>query len=467
MLLLTVLSITGFVLVFLASDLVGKSKRVFAISNQAMSVMRDPALDDEAREKAVQQASIQLFGSFFGLAFRFAAAIAGATLPLWLADLSGWIPFAESIAFLSRIDVLVITTGVMLALWWMARALSRPDGDGYNAIDRVLHRVALSGSAIPKVLFDLERSRFLDASPEPVGPHIVVCGLARAGTTVITRDIYATDVFGSLTYRDMPFAMAPNSFRSTTAAASLETKERSHGDGVLVDLDSPEAIDEVFWRVHAGPDYIRGDRLVPHTPRDEHIDLFRDYRRLILNKTGKQRYLSKANNTALRLDRLAEKLDDTLFVVPFRHPADQATSLQRQHARFSGSSAFQRDYVRWLGHFEFGDTHKPFVFSAMPDGTPDQLSYWLDIWRDVYAAMAEIARQRENVLFVCYEDLCNDATYQSALMHNLSLEGHGFSELRAVDRTQAPPVDLSEDVIALYETLRSRADNKLRRASGA
>lgn len=463
MLLLTALSIAGFVLVFLASDLVGKSKQVFEISNQAMAAMRDPALDDEAREKAVQKASIQLFGSFFGLAFRFAAAIAGAVLPLWIADLSGWIPLADSFAFLSRIDVLVGTTVMMLALWWVGRMLSRPDGDGYSAMDRLLHRVALSGSAIPKVLFDLERSRFLESSPEPAGPHIVVCGLARAGTTVIMRDIHATDKFGSLTYRDMPFAIAPNSFSSTTASASLETKERSHGDGVLVNLDSPEAIDEVFWRVHAGPDYIRSDRLIPHRPSDEHISLLRDYRRLILNKTGKSRYLSKANNTSLRLDRLAEQMDDTLFVVPFRDPADQAKSLQRQHERFSGSSKFQRDYVSWLGHFEFGDTHRPFAFAAMPEGTPDQLSYWLDIWRDVYGEIAEIAKDRGNVLFVCYEDLCNDKRYQRALMQALSLEGHEFSELKAVDRNHETPMDLPEDVVSLYETMRTLAQTQLNR----
>lgn len=464
MLLLTALSIAGFVLVFLASDLVGKSKRVFEISNQAMAVMRDPALDDEAREKAVQKASIQLFGSFFGLAFRFAAAIAGAVLPLWLADLSGWISLAESMAFLSRIDVLIITTVMMLALWWVGRMLSRPDGDGYSAIDRLLHRVALSGSAVPKVLFDLERSRFLESSPEPAGLHIVVCGLARAGTTVIMRDIHATDMFGSLTYRDMPFAIAPNSFRSTTASASLETKERSHGDGVLVDLDSPEAIDEVFWRVHAGTDYIRSDRLVPHRPSDEHINLFRDYRRLILNKTGKSRYLSKANNTSLRLDRLAERLDDTIFVVPFRHPADQARSLQRQHERFSGSSKFQRDYVSWLGHFEFGDTHRPFAFAGMPEGGPDQLSYWLDIWRDVYAAMAEIAKDRGNILFVCYEDLCIDKAYQRALMQRLSLDGHELSELKTVERKHETPIAVPEDVVSLYETLRTLANAQLKQA---
>ncbi|MCR9077715.1 MAG: hypothetical protein NXH78_01325 [Hyphomonadaceae bacterium] len=458
MVLLTALSILGFVLVVLWTNLVGESKRVIAISNDVMSVFRDPAMDDEAREKAAQKASLQLFKSFFGLLIRFAAAIAGAIVPIGLASLTGWIPLHESIGFLSRIDVIVVTTGMMIALWWMSNAISREDKDGYSAMDRALHHVALSGSAIPKILFEMEQSRFPATSPDPTGPHIVVCGLARAGTTVITRDIYATGLFGSLTYRDMPFAMAPNSFNSTTSSASLEAKERSHGDGVIVDLDSAEAIDEVFWRVHAGEDYIRKDRLVPHVPSADHIKLFREYRRLILHKTGKQRYLAKANNTALRLDQLAAELDDTLFVVPFRNPLDQARSLKRQHQRFSGSSKFQRKYMAWLGHFEFGDTHRPFAFQNMPRGTPDALNYWLDIWLDVYASLLTVSGRRENVILVSYDDLCVDPTYQGAVLEKLEIGEFGFAELKQRQADHDNEAErVPERVHSLYLTMRARA----------
>ena len=42
--------------------------------------------------------------------------------------------------------------------------------------------------------------------------------------------------------------------------------ERAHGDDVLVDADSPESFDEVFWRIFTGDEYLGDDRLVAYPP---------------------------------------------------------------------------------------------------------------------------------------------------------------------------------------------------------
>lgn len=423
-------------------------------------IMHDPALQDDQKEAAMRKASIGLFKAFVGIVLRFIVCLLAALLPIWIADAIGWIAFDQAIAYLSRWDVIGAITGIMVAIWWFARVLGRKDGDGYSFLDRTLHRIALGGSGIPNVLLDIEMSRFGPSSPsEGLGPHIIICGLARAGTTVLARDIYATGEFGSLTYRDMPFVMAPNSFSGLSKSATIDKKERSHGDGLMVDLDSPEALDEVFWRLKAGQDYIQNDRLVPHSPTDEQIAAYSDFQRLVLLKTGKQRYLAKSNNSCLRLQHLAKRLPDTLFLVPFRSPWHQCQSLIRQQHKFTGGTQFQRDYMIWLVHHEFGDTHKPFVFEGVPSGQPDQIDYWRQIWIATYLTMADIADRYENVVLVSYNDLCTDHSYRAALLERAGLGGFEFSELHQVD-TACPDNLENKDwapARTLYERMRVKA----------
>jgi hypothetical protein len=78
--------------------------------------------------------------------------------------------------------------------------------------------------------------------------HVFIAGLARAGTTILMRRFYASQAFRSLTYRDMPFVLAPTLWRKLAAQSgrNLVTAERAHGDGILVDIDSPESFEEVF-----------------------------------------------------------------------------------------------------------------------------------------------------------------------------------------------------------------------------
>ena len=78
--------------------------------------------------------------------------------------------------------------------------------------------------------------------------HVFISGLARAGTTVLMRKFHATGLYRSLTYRDMPFVLAPNLWRrlSLISRREIENAERAHGDNLFVNIDSPESLDEVF-----------------------------------------------------------------------------------------------------------------------------------------------------------------------------------------------------------------------------
>ncbi len=86
--------------------------------------------------------------------------------------------------------------------------------------------------------------------------------------------------------------MAPGLWSKMSGVSSKkgEMKARAHGDGLDVSYDSPEALDEVFWWVFSGDDYIRDDRLLQMAADDEAIEKYRLYITATLRHYGAKRY---------------------------------------------------------------------------------------------------------------------------------------------------------------------------------
>lgn len=284
----------------------------------------------------------------------------------------------------------------------------------YNFLDRTLHRLALQYAPIADASFDLDQvTVHTDPSDIVSRKHVFVSGLARAGTTLLMRKFHATGCYRSLTYRDMPFVLAPNLWRrmSRVSRRDIESAERAHGDQMLVDVDSPESLDEVFWRIFAGDEYLESDRLTPHSPDEEVVEKYVRYVNAILSAHDTQvdRYLSKNNNNILRLGAIHAAFPNALILIPFRQPLQQAYSLLRQHLHFSELQSrreFALKYMTWLAHHEFGLDHRPFQFRRdAPCPYPaDTLNHWLHIWCETYEWLER--SKPSAALFVCYEDLC-------------------------------------------------------------
>lgn len=328
----------------------------------------------------------------------------------------------------------------------------------YSALDKLLHHLALASAMRGEMIHDIEKGMFLKAAPPDEGRHVFVCGLARAGTTILMREIHGSGAFGSLTYADMPFVLAPNLWRKVSArgAQAGEKKERAHGDGIAVDQHSPEALDEVYWRVFAGKDYIRKDRLTPHKPDREQIAGYRDLIRLVLLRTGKTRYLSKNNNMILRLPALAKAMPDSTFIVPVRDPASHAMSLLSQHRRFADADAFTQKYMQWLGHHEFGATHRPFAWGNEEiSGDPATPDYWLARWISAHRALIEAARAHDNVLIIPSDDLARDPALWPAIATRIGIAAKPLQEIRALPDRTAPQADhaLMKEAATLYSEL--------------
>ncbi len=194
-------------------------------------------------------------------------------------------------------------------------------------------------------------------------------------------------------------------------AANIASSERAHGDDLMVDADSPESLDEVFWRIFAGDEYLEKDRLKPHEPDAEVVGMYVRYVNAILSAQDTQldRYLCKNNNNVLRLGTIHAAFPKALILIPFREPLQHANSLLRQHRRFSelqANDSFTLSYMTWLGHHEFGVDHRPFSFhdAAPYPHRPDSLDYWLQVWSETYSWLEQ--SKPGSALFVGYEDLC-------------------------------------------------------------
>ena len=286
----------------------------------------------------------------------------------------------------------------------------------YGLLSRLLHRLALGVPAIAEASFDAEQALL---GKEPIcardGRHVFVAGLARSGTTVLMRSLFETGEFCSLTYRDMPFVLAPGLWSRVTSSSRKErdATQRAHGDGVMVDFDSPEALEEVFWRVFCEPAYIRPDRLVGMRADADTVQRLRRYVAAILRHYGSARYLSKNNNNIVRIGSLIEAFPSARIVVPFRDPLQQAHSLLNQHRRFCqqhGVDKFTASYMTWLAHHEFGADHRPFEWGipVAQNLAPDTLGYWLAQWIGVYEHLLQNVRQhREHVRVFGYELFCS------------------------------------------------------------
>lgn len=117
-------SIALFLFAFWRLDLVRVAAGALATARTALATMRDGSLDDATREKRVQAASIRLTGAFVSIAVRGAVALGVSLLPIWLGDVSGLAAGGEVIGFLSRWDVILIASAVIVAGYALRARLS-------------------------------------------------------------------------------------------------------------------------------------------------------------------------------------------------------------------------------------------------------------------------------------------------------------------------------------------------------
>jgi hypothetical protein len=198
-----------------------------------------------------------------------------------------------------------------------------------------------------------------------------------------------------------------------------ELRERAHGDGIEVGYDSPEAFEEVLWRTFWREKYAPGGIALWRAEDDkpEARAFFAEHMKKIValrrpDRIHDGRYISKNNANIARLDLVGRMFPDAKILLLLRSPLEHAYSLLRQHLNFLGmhkASAFTRTYMSDIGHYEFGELHRPIAFpllDALTGGRDRRtIDYWLGYW---IAAFEYVRSNLDRVIVVSYEQACID-----------------------------------------------------------
>ena len=89
----------------------------------------------------------------------------------------------------------------------------------------------------------------------------------------------------------MPFVLCPMIWQRFTKSFHIrdDARERAHGDGLTVSVDSPEAFEEIIWR-HFWPDHYRNDCIEPWESLDdpEFLTFLRNHIKKIIDVLSRQ-----------------------------------------------------------------------------------------------------------------------------------------------------------------------------------
>jgi hypothetical protein len=259
----------------------------------------------------------------------------------------------------------------------------------------------------------------------PLRMPVYVCGLARAGSTLLHEVVASYPRVATHRLKDYPMVFTPYWWRQATAGLRPgPPRERSHRDGVMITTESPTALEEMVWmaffpRCH---DPSVSNLLGATDSHPAFESFYRNHVRKLLLAEGATRYVAKANYHVSRLAYLARLFPDARFLIPVRSPAAHVASLMRQHQRFSQGQRRHRRalaYMQRSGHFEFGLDRRPLNL-ADTEQTRQILRAWAAgdevrglalSWNEVYGHLADLlasdAGVRAAALVARFESLCH------------------------------------------------------------
>lgn len=278
-----------------------------------------------------------------------------------------------------------------------------------------------------------------EIAPVSIVAPIYVTGLARAGTTIALEILASHGDVATHLYRDFPPVFTPwwwNWFVERSRRGPLVAAERAHRDGLMVTADSPEAREEAIWMAffpHAH-DPARSNVLDRTADNPAFEKFYREHIRKLLAARGRRRYLSKGNYNVTRLAYLHGLFADARFVVPVRDPVWHVASLMKQHDLFcagEGTNPRAVDYMRRVGHFEFGldlrpincgDSERVLDIQALwqqGENVRGWARYWAMIYRHVADTLGRDPALRAATMILRFEDLCDrpEETMRKLMAH--------------------------------------------------
>ncbi len=314
---------------------------------------------------------------------------------------------------------------------------------------------------------------------------IFITGLPRSGTTILLEILNAYNDTVSFRYRDYPFVHMPVFWKFMTylMPSSSEKAERAHKDGLFINGDSPEMLDEIIWmsffdHLHdTDASNMLGDTVT--NPDFERV-LLQTIRKLIFrNGRGEGRYLSKNNYCFSRISYLLKLFPDATFVIPFRNPVNHIFSLLKQNDLIMQAQKDSKRVQRYMdmhGHFEFGQNFRPLNLGGHVQ-TAEIEEYWQAgeylqaytmYWRYVHSYMLDHVFNNSNVsgniMALDYDSLCHEP--EAAIFKLANFCGvAGHNDVPDVKAPDYYTVSFSDADLAFIHDQTDDVYNKLRKVS--
>ena len=114
-------AVVAFVAAFHVSGLVVRVRAAVAEMREAVTILADKNLDDEAKERLIRRGTLRLFGQSALLALTTILVLAALGAVVWIGHLIGLAPFAATADLLLSWRVIVGGTVAVAAIFWLAR----------------------------------------------------------------------------------------------------------------------------------------------------------------------------------------------------------------------------------------------------------------------------------------------------------------------------------------------------------
>ncbi len=263
----------------------------------------------------------------------------------------------------------------------------------------------------------------------PVDRPIYVTGLARSGTTISLEMLSRHPQTATHRYYHMvnPYwAYWWSRIINFLPLPEEDLVERIHKDGVMVNRDSPEALEEPLWtyffkHLH---DETRSNILDATTSNPRFERYYRAHMAKLVASQGASRYLTKNNYDVTRLEYLQKISPDARFLLFVRNPVNHIASVMKQNRLFTQMGSDARRTLKMtqiIGHHEFGDQR-----ICINVGNSDEIRriralweegravrgwamYWASLYNHVARRLSDDPLLQDAVLVVRYEDLCADS----------------------------------------------------------
>lgn len=280
---------------------------------------------------------------------------------------------------------------------------------------------------------------------------IYITGLARAGTTIVLEMLSKHPDLASHRYKHLLVPYIPywtNVFTKRTNFLE-EPTERIHSDGILVNRNSPEAVEEMIWQKFFNDLHNEEtSNIINKQDINRKFEKFyyNHIRKLLLSQ-AKSRYLAKNNYNITRLEYLLKLFPDSKFLLIIRNPINHIASLIKQTKLFTkleGRLPLLQNWEEMIGHHEFG-CNKVFInvgnteeigkIRKLLKNKKTYVEGWARYWDVIYDFVANQLESNERLknstLVIKYDELCEkSASIINKIIDYTNLSAKDFKEVK-------------------------------------